>query len=219
MTHNFRVLGLATIALATIALLAIGAAIAANAGAASFTAAKYPVVIKGSLEPGWGGRFTMGGTGVSCSEESWLAATNSATTDLTVSPSFAGCKEEVFGLSATVTTNSCTYTLTEPKLNKTSYLGNIDLVCPAGKVVEIHASTCTITVFPKNNLGSISYVNLLSSIELLNNVTGIEYQVDRGFLCPVASTYATKHTDGVYEGRIGLVGSTLEGTAVKIDIG
>jgi hypothetical protein len=204
--RNLKALGLAVVA-----VLAMSAFVASAAQASNFTAAKYPTVIKG-VQINGEHNFTAAGTGVKCKEAAFSGEATGPTKDLTISAAYGTCKDEIFGLSATVTMNGCNYTFTEPAS------GEVDLVCPAGKIVEVHASTCTITVFPKNGLKTSTYTNGASDVTLKANVTGIEYQVDRGFLCPIASTYATKHSDGIYEGEATVTG-TSGGEAVKVDVG
>lgn len=213
MTRNLKAVGLAVIA-----TLAMSAVVASAAQAANFTAAKYPVSIKGVQINGLH-NFTAAGTGVSCEEAAFSSSAAAATPDLTVSAEYNNCEDEIFGLNASVTMNGCNYTFTEPTtpVGGTS-TGKVDLVCPVNKVVEVHASTCTFTVFPENNLGTVTYHNEPNDVRISINVTGIDYQVHRGFLCPISSTYSTKHGDGVYEGSATVTG-TSGGVATKVDVG
>ncbi|HET6997152.1 MAG TPA: hypothetical protein VFI03_01055 [Solirubrobacterales bacterium] len=202
MIRNLKALGLAVVA-----VLAMSAVVASAAQAeANFTASEYPAYVTGEQETGVH-EFLGAGTGVTCTGAHFLShALGGPSPDLTVTAAYTGCKDTTFGLSSTVTMNGCTYTFTTPtKVATDHYTGKVDLVCPAGKVVEVHVATCTLTISPKTELGTVTYTNKPAAtpkkdVTLDIAVKGIPYKVDRGFLCPISSTYDTTHNDGEYTG-------------------
>lgn len=62
-----------------------------------------------------------------------------------------------------VTLNGCTYRLTQPNKNSATTEHTFDLVCPAGKVVEIHHPSCTMTIPSQNGLKGVGYSTTVES--------------------------------------------------------
>jgi hypothetical protein len=97
---------------------------------------------------------------------------------------------------------------------------SVDVVCPAGKVIDIHATAagnnCHITVPAQANLGGIELHNS-GSVEAMDllatlDTTGITYQV-HGSECPSApNTELT--SNGAYRGVTTFKGSGAAGMTV-----
>lgn len=85
---------------------------------------------------------------IACHETSYAATISGTTvTDITVTPTFKGCLT-TGGVTGEVTihTNGCVYTLTQINKEAAKTEHTFDLVCPAGKTLEITHSGCTITI-------------------------------------------------------------------------
>ena len=79
--------------------------------------------------------------------------------------------------------NGCTYT------DHTN--GEMDLACPSGKVVEMHASTCAATFGPQSGLKTLELANGTGDFTVKANVSGIAYTVTNdGFACSFEGTGA-----------------------------
>ncbi|HEU5106645.1 MAG TPA: hypothetical protein VFU11_12505, partial [Solirubrobacterales bacterium] len=91
--------------------------------------------------------------------------------------------------------------------------GAADIVCPAGKEIELAVSGCTIKIPGQTGLKGITYTNKESHILGSANLTGIKYS-HSGFVCGSGSS-----TTGTYTGEStvrGYEGSSTAGTPVKI---
>lgn len=191
MIRNLKVLGLALTA-----VLAVGAVMAASASAklghlTEANGAHVSVFGHGS-DTGEGDAFHALGNEVTCTTDTFTvgkvngtkpAGVHEALTlpaaSATVTAHYSGCK--LGAETATVTMNGCDYVF-----HFTT--GKTDLVCPAGKVVEIHryssaanhtagTSNCTTTVFPENGLGTVTYTNTpAGDITIDGTVTGVNAQ-------------------------------------------
>jgi hypothetical protein len=120
---------------------------------------------------------------------------------------FEGCHFNFFGnkVLATISTNGCNY--------KIYASGTADIVCPAGKEIEVKGTGCTLKVGPQTGLKGLSYTNNGSHIDVNANLTGIKYS-HSGFGCGTGSgTTATYKGEVTVEGREG--GSS--GEVVNID--
>ncbi|HET6997149.1 MAG TPA: hypothetical protein VFI03_01040 [Solirubrobacterales bacterium] len=221
MTRNLKKIGLTLSAAIAICLAAASAAPAAN-----FTAETYPATFTAVQHAGVH-EFKMAGTGVTCASAHLVShAIPGPSPDLTFTTGYGECKDTTFGLSATVTSNGCLDTLTEPSVvTAQHFTGNLDLVCPAGRHLEIHLATCTITITPKNDLQNITYTNQPSAlpkkdITLDINVKGLVYEVHRGFLCPISTTYDTvEHSDGELIGSVTMKAFNNVGAQQGADVG
>lgn len=91
-----------------------------------------------------------GFTGIVCHETTYTGEVTTATaTELTVFPTYKGCLTTGGSTgSVTVHSNGCSYTFTQPNKESAKTENTVDLVCPAGKKVEITHATCTVGVAP-----------------------------------------------------------------------
>jgi len=172
MTPMHKVLGAAT--LIVLSLSALGASVAQ----AQFTASSYPATITGSSSLGNGELKTEGGT-IECAEHFQGTFTES-TTKIKLTPSFTNCKAFGF-LAAVIDLNGCNLWLYSG--------GTIDVDCPAGKVIEVTASSCVIHVMSQSGLGSTSIWSSGSHILVLMSVSNLTYYVTKdGFGCAFNGT-------------------------------
>lgn len=123
-------------------------------------------------------------TTVRCSTADLEATTTTTNvTEATVTPNYGAAKMcELGGIAASVTVNGCKYTL---KGTATALTWTADVVCPAGKVIEIEQGTCVITVASQANLGTITFANVAvppKHVTATLNIKGIS--VTGGLGCP-----------------------------------
>jgi hypothetical protein len=207
MNRKFGALGVAC--LAVLAMSAIfGTAAQANPTAHVFTAAKYPATLTGS-NPVGKETFTTEGGVVKCAS-SFHGELTGRTQTLTATPTYTGC--EAFGfVEAKVIMNGCNYLfhLTTLVPASTTYQAHVDVVCPAGKVIEINAGTCKITIGGQNGLTTVDLQNVAGGkVSVTPTVANIGYTVTQdGFGCPFAGTGAkggatyTTHQAIIIEGE------------------
>lgn len=156
MARNLKVLG-----------FVLAAAFATSGMVASVTTAAQFTAVNGAAQhlvmsdTGAGDALTVGGSEITCSEESYTAnlpAGASETVHMT--PNNIKCKTGPFAFNnVTVTHNGCTITL---RSNGTWYM-----TCPSLKAIEYHhfsleahsSSTCTNTVGEQVGVGSVTYTN------------------------------------------------------------
>jgi hypothetical protein len=91
-----------------------------------------------------------GFTGIVCHETTYTGHLTGATvTDITITPTYKGCLTTGGATgSVTVHTNGCSYTFTQPNIESAKTEHTVDLVCPAGKKIEITHATCTVGIAP-----------------------------------------------------------------------
>ncbi len=199
MSKKIKALGLALTALG--ALLAVsafgmlGTAQGVENPTLTSTNNVYPNQLHGKSA---GHIFTSGGSSITCTESTFAATIKGATNHVEVAPTYTGhCTAG--SQPATVTVNGCKYTLhhltTVP--GTTHYSSTVDVVCPKGKVIEVHAylgsghlsTVCTITVPPQVNKGTITITNEANTeaIILEGAVEGITKE-EHGSFCPGGNT-------------------------------
>lgn len=82
--------------------------------------------------------------------------TNSTVTELLLTPSYSGCHTIGSESGVSINTNGCVYRFTVARGTEQT----LDLVCPAGKAVEISHPNCLVKVPPQNNLGGVTYTTV-----------------------------------------------------------
>jgi hypothetical protein len=141
---------------------------------AQMTLAEFPATITGE-QAGGNLVFTREGRTVTCETATFDATVQAddSKTTLTMTPTYSACHAMILGqkIPATVTTNGCDYLLRFTKSTPTNrYIADTDLVCEAGKQVEIHVyedsithaegkSLCTFKIPPQANLSTIELTN------------------------------------------------------------
>lgn len=164
MSLKLKALGLALLAATAVSAVAVVNASATTGG--HFVSEKAHTVITG-LE---GGSHTLEYSfhgmenGVICDEAFYDGTITAETvTDITLSPFYAKCHTTGNPNNVPITPNGCTYTLTFAAGNPATTENTVDLVCPAGKAIEIHHPNCTVTIPPANNLQSVTYTTTLEN--------------------------------------------------------
>lgn len=205
---------LATLGVALCALAALSAAVASAAFAAQYTTTA-PTTLTGESALG-NNTFNTEGGKAECKAH-YQAPLNSSSSSLTVTPTYTKCRAFGF-LSATVTMNGCDYLFTEPLGSGDSYAANYDIKCPAGKVIEIVAGTCKVTIGEQGPLSSVLITNETPTNDILIRFGGSEIGyivVSDGFGCPFSGTGAKEGATDVQDSAITLGPSG--GATVKVD--
>jgi hypothetical protein len=144
MTRKIKAVGLALLlaATATSALLATGASAEEEGKPGTLTAVEYPATLDGTDDTGTNA-FTLFGESIVCPDSSYTGQITKATTTITITPTYnnANCSAGGGGHKVTITMNGCDYLFhikgtTEAFVD--NYFISVDLLCPAGKDVEIH---------------------------------------------------------------------------------
>ncbi len=204
MIRNLKALGLALVA-----MFAMSAMAASAASAAEFTSGSYPQTLK-TVDSGEEDLFTVSGNELTCSEEEFTGELKAATTALTVTPDYKGCKTkgQTFN-NVTVTTNDCTYSFHATTKNGINHhSGKVTIVCPIGKVIEIHhyttahnhstgSSNCTNTVAGQTAGGTVTYTNVGGDVIIEGTVTVnavLHGQCSFGLTVNATSEYHTSTT-------------------------
>jgi hypothetical protein len=192
MIRNLKVLGLALVAVfAMSAMVAASAqAVAAKFKADSTTAsAKFKIEQDGNTATGtqvFVTEFgevdcqTLTGSGTAANEAAEVTVQNVAYTGHQFLPESTAC--EAFGLEATINFNGCDYVFhAGTSIAAGESTGTADVVCPAGKSIDINAAgLCTVTVPAQTGLthiifhtvnpggGAVSYVTATATV---SNIT------------------------------------------------
>jgi hypothetical protein len=176
MTRNLKALGLALVVVFAFA------AISASAASAETTETKIHGALQTTpdstanitgTELGGNHKFTIAGIGTwECEESEFHGHIAGKTTSPTITPTYTKCSMEVFGVKrpSTITHNECTFTLTAHHFldaEDTKGTGQIHIVCPAGKKIEIHVFNdaahtelrCTYAIEPQTINTGISFHN------------------------------------------------------------
>jgi hypothetical protein len=241
MTRNLKALGLALVAVfATTAVLA--------------SAAQAQIKVTTGISPAWltgeqvitaPHHFTVenGGPKVACQTADFAATVNSGDTSVTVVPKYEKC-HAIIGtetFKVTVTMNDCDYLFHGGvEVSSTTFKeGEIDLVCPVAKEVEVHIykkpteeieELCTLKVAPFTNnkapLGNEFHNEGTGSTNDLTVTTNLTFNITRtgSLLCgktPNTAVYTGSTTLKAFEhkgGTIfnGTVASLVEGNQVSL---
>jgi hypothetical protein len=175
---NFKALGLAVVA-----MLAIGASAVSAASADEFTAEKYPALIKGKIDPATGDDFTTTFSPYRCVSTTYLATITSATTTVSVTPSYSGC--QFTNWLVIIDMKDCTYLFHVE--GGTSTNGDMDIVCPPGEEISVtigtFTSVCTIHFKSQSDInGPVKFTNVGGGKEITveAKLTGLDYTHTKG---------------------------------------
>jgi hypothetical protein len=183
MTRNLKAL-----VLALLAVSAMGAVTATAAHAVpTFTAAKFPATLDATTEREIGKsteELIVGGREVECKMATFKSKLKAASSTLTVTPFYTDHQEggecktgQIF--KTTVTENGCDYQFNLTKKDATDYTGTMDILCPAGKLMEIHVrdvfgnESCTITIPQQKGLGTLTFKNNGNHIDVSGEVINV----------------------------------------------
>ncbi len=134
----------------------------------------------------------------------------STASDLTLTPTFSGCKTA--GLNSTIELHGCKLTLTGGQPDPLTAL--VDVAgCTAGKAIEVKLTGCTITVPEQAGIGHVVFASKEGSpgdVEAQMALQGIKYEY-HGAFCPKqtqgAASEVTKLTqDSDLTGKVTLLG-------------
>ncbi|HET8862607.1 MAG TPA: hypothetical protein VFM94_05095 [Solirubrobacterales bacterium] len=203
-------------------LLSLTSALSAPASAQSgqLTAESFPVHLEGFQTLAGANRFTAFGLVVECPQATGAGDVGEASETITVFPSNPGpCTAG--GFPATITTNGCDTLL---HIGETTmedrYSGTVDLLCPAGKSIEMHVyasathslKLCQYRIFEQVGLGGGTVTNDTKGHLILGGaITGIT--IKKTGLCGAAETQ-----EGIFEGEATVVGTNKMEEPVGIQI-
>ncbi len=200
MRHNFKTLG--------ITLLASFAVSSAAASAASATPQFHSeagnTTLTGSQGAIEANVLTMDFGAMKCGIATFTGKMVAATsTTLALKPKYEKCKTA--GITTDVTENECAYVFHLGE-NTETLEAKMDLQCPDGKQLEIHAGFCTIKVPPQAGLQQVTFTNegegstrrIIADL----SISGFQY-VEHNPPC-AADTLETEN--GAYSGEITLGG-------------
>jgi len=209
-----------------VAALAISAMTASASQAAEYTAGAYPATLDATST---GDTFSAFGQSVKCESTKFDGELTKASETLSITPTYEKCTaESIIGkLPVTVTHNGCTYRFNKPAGSKDNYTATTDVICPAGKVIEVHIylnagahaegnSLCTLTIPPQTGLIGAKFeittkaINDVDVTGTLNNITAVQHR--NSFLCPAGTHTATASY------AIAAAGVTVQGTNSKKEL-
>lgn len=212
MTRNLKALGLALVAVfamtAVLASAAQALKVVMPGEGESITAWLTGETVAHEGISGLLHKFTLaGGQGISCEEPTFVATVKNGNTSVTVVPTYDNCDAKIGNetLGATITMNDCDYLFHGGvEVSSTTFKeGEVDLVCPAGKVVEIHVykdvkhneELCTYKVAGFTNNKANEFHNegtgATSDVKITTTATGIATTRTGSLLCGAASTTGT----------------------------
>jgi Concanavalin A-like lectin/glucanases superfamily len=173
----------------------------------------YPATLKGGgLET-----FTTKSASITCSETGLQGVLGSASSQLSLTPTYAGCKAA--GLTTTANASNCHYILSVKEAGA-PYAGKWGIACKeSGEVIEFDvflksSIICKVKVSAQEGLEGVGLSTSGSgnkrSVGLEAEIKGVKYELS-GSNCGTASgTY----TDGVLKGKATLAGATDKGAQV-----
>ena len=227
MIRNLKAFGLALVA--ALALVAVAAS-PASAEKFHFGSTVEHTTLKGE-QTGTGDVFTVHGGTVTCATISYDGTVSSATkktTEVTINPTYSGCKFAGIPNSATIDMNSCDYLFTAKTKEGENYEGEVHVKCTtAGDTITVTVvvggvTKCTIHI-PEQSLTGITYTNVNpgggAKTHLLVdvNITGIKYSQTEGTGGGKCET-KDNTTTGTYVGQATIKGFDTENHQVSISV-
>jgi len=231
MTRNLKTLGLFLAAI--FALSAMGAT---AASAVEFHSASEHTTVTGSQEGT--DEFTVTAGTSKCNEANYTATQEASTVgEIEITPTYSEC---TFGFPAQITMAECKYrfhglTATPHEAEATDYHGLVDIVCPAGQDIVIHAKAfgvnkCTVTVKPQTNIpGTVTTTNFDTGggkkhVRVHVELTGIKYTqiAGSGFGACANSDHTetgepgSNPGNGTYKGTATITGKNKEGAETNV---
>lgn len=162
-----------------------------------------------------------GFTGIVCHEASYVAPIVTATvTDVTATPTYKGCLTTGKGTGeVTVHTNGCTYTFLQPNKEAAKTEHTVQIVCPAGKTIQVTHATCTVSIAPQTLTG-IGYTTTSEALpgeaakHAITLTANLSFPVTReGGFCSLLATNST----GTLKGSATVFGTDFA-TGKQVDI-
>lgn len=224
MTRKLKVLGIAMVA-----VFAMSAVMASAASAGAFTSTG-PTVLKAVEKEA---TLTAFGLKVVCEPDYEVGIVGetphkkglpSGSTTFTITPVYTACNSFIGETKApsTVTMNGCDFVLHIGALiSGTKYKGTADVVCPAGKEIEVHAYTsvahsstvCTVKIPAQAGLENGTVESTGGVLKLAGPVKGIK-ATKTGILCGGAG----ETTTGEQDLNATVTGTTEGGAATSVSL-
>lgn len=183
---------------------------------AVFQADQYPATLSGQQAAGdpLSLGVEAGGT-LTCDSITAGGGLAAEAVTLSLSPAYSGCK--IFGFyGSTVTLNGCEYAFHAGSVTADT----MDIVCPAGKAIAVHAGNCDMTIPAQTGLAVEASNDTSGSpqkLQLELGATGLEYTKNKdGFLCPFNGT-GTK-TDGTLDGTLSVSATNAAKAAIGVGV-
>jgi hypothetical protein len=241
MTRNLKTLGLALVAV--FAMAAMYASTASAQNTKGWLTSDGPVTLEGTDTVGekskltfihekkltgeieCHGKYTVGKVG-STPHDVFLNL-GTTTTSFTVTPHYTACTAKIGAAHAylTVTMNGCDYVLTLGTTTgvESRYGGTADIICPVGKVIEIHAysdaahknNICTYTVLAQTGKTGGFAQNSGETVTLGGPIKGITAVRHKTVLCGNLNTHTSEAELDIHAL---LQGTNEEGKETKIFI-
>jgi hypothetical protein len=225
---RLKQLGVAMVALLAMSAV-VASAVRASATSDKFTTPTYPIFLHAESAAGVEELVTEAGT-FKCAV-TFTDTVSEATQQIRLAPTYSNC--QAFGFIEVQTTmEGCSYafnlTTAATHEGTAGYEAHMDVVCPAGKEITIHASTCTAKVPPQKGLKTVDFHEMGTAappdLTMRPTVKGIEYTVTKdGFLCPFNGTGTKTGAEYKSNGWTTIRGYAdaggIKGVQVGIDIG
>jgi len=177
MIRKLKVLGPALVAV--LAMGAVGASGASATNFTSFSGAKITAEDTGSI------KFTITGQTVTCKKAVFTGTAPAASfTELAVNAEYSECttgfaEATITGFGKPGEAEKCYFVFYST--------GLVDLLCSTGAEVTINAGPCVVHIPARTSLGSLTYTNNSSHVDIGINLTKIVATHTDGFLCPFGS--------------------------------
>jgi hypothetical protein len=236
MTRKYKALGVAL--MAAVAALAFSGIAASSAMAVpKFTCVETVGTLHfhvhctafGTQVAGEADEFTAGsGFGaIRCTNATFSGGTNAtgeSTTEET-HPSYSSCSDS-FGRTVDVSTTGCNYLFhVTTKLQEDEYQGTSDVVCEAGKLIELKVTSggstvCTVTIGSQTGTGPHKITNMTGSVPtdvtIMKQATNVHSTTSGGFFnCGISNG---EHTEGTYTGNTTVIGRNTANEQVDIEV-
>jgi hypothetical protein len=200
MIRNLKVLGLAVVA-----VFAMSAVVASAAMAENFHSESSPTTLTG--EQSATHEFTTSVGTVTCTTAKFSGnVTGTSVSEVSVHPTYEGCKLSGININVTITTTGCNYRF----YNVASKSGPVDVVCETGKEITVSGPGCTVKVPGQTGKSTVSYTNNGSgtgrTVTVTAAVEGLKYSTS-GLLCG-----SSTKENGTYKGPTLVKGFTGGGT-------
>jgi hypothetical protein len=155
-----------------------------------FNAAKYPATLADAGFYGSPLGMILEGFEVTCLAGSLGGQLSGASPTVSLEATFSECRAFGF-LNGKVSMNGCTYVFHAGEV-PVNGIGELDLVCPEGKAIEIEGGNCRVSVPPQSGIAPVTVGNMESepqSVHLQAKGVSLEYtKVKDGVLCPLMGT-------------------------------
>jgi hypothetical protein len=167
-----------------------------------FVTEKYPASLSGEQGAPYEHVFGTSAGQSSCENAQFDSEISAPTTSLPFSAQYSVCTVTGFA-GGTVAMNGCTYGLNVSNAG-TPYVGTVDIVCPAGKAIELTSKLftvkkCTTTIGSQSGLAGVAYQSGFGgAIGVTLDLEGIAYHQQAG--TGIAACTTGDFTNGTYTG-------------------